>query len=395
MATTDIQLSSEEVFAFYEKYFKYFNTLSSPYKNLFVDRALLFIQSKNFVGLKNTGVNNKVKAIISASAIQLTLGLEIWQMNYFHTIFVFPSDFKNAITGLSLKGEANLSGFVSFSFSSFIEGYRISNDNLNLGLHEFTHALRFNGVKGDKTDVFFDNYFEKWFCHANDEYIKVKKGNKSIFRQYGGTNINEFLSVVVEHFFESPNKLKNSCPDLFLATGILLNQINHAGVTYVGVREVLLKRQSSGHSLSNLMPKQAFFRLPGVISSYVLILISLITFLRAGPLSFPALFMLILSLLLVLRNDFYYARFKIEANQVVINYGYFLFKNRKIISVFPNKLIKVNFNHIGGNDETVSFEYLDAEGFFTEAESHVNLNPNDKALLINELKKSFVWVRSH
>ena len=112
MATTDIQLSSEEVFAFYEKYFKYFNTLSSPYKNLFVDRALLFIQSKNFVGLKNTGVNNKVKAIISASAIQLTLGLEIWQMNYFHTIFVFPSDFKNAITGLSLKGEANLSGIV-------------------------------------------------------------------------------------------------------------------------------------------------------------------------------------------------------------------------------------------------------------------------------------------
>lgn len=392
MVSEDIKLTEEELYTFYEKYFKYFNSLNSQYKRVFVTRAMIFVRSKKFVALKNMEVNNKVKAIIAASAIQLTLGLNDWQMNHFHTIIVFPSDFKNAISGLSLKGETNLSGFISLSFKSFIEGYRITNDNLNLGLHEFTHALRFNGIRGEKTDVFFENYFEKWFCYANEEYLKLKKGAKSIFRNYGGSNINEFLSVVIEHYFESPIEFANNCPELFTATGILLNQQNKNGFTLVGIRQELLNKQSSSVLLSDLKPKQAFFMSPGVLSSYVILSIGVITFLQAGLFSFPTLFVFFLYFLLMVRNDFYYNYFTKEDQRIVIKSGFMLFKNRKTVSVVTNYLIKVDFRQSGGNDQTVSFVFFDKEGNVSEQESVVGLENKCKGLLVNELRLSMVWV---
>jgi hypothetical protein len=45
---------------------------------------------------------------------------------------------------------------IVFSWKDFLEGYEYHNDNLNLGLHEFAHAIHFHGLKRtDKSSVLF------------------------------------------------------------------------------------------------------------------------------------------------------------------------------------------------------------------------------------------------
>lgn len=391
MVSDDIRLNPTDLHAFLEKYFSYYTTLNGHNKNLFVERLLIFIRSKHFVSQKNLEVNNKVKAIVSASAVQLTLGLKDWQLGYFDTIILFPADFKNEISGLYLKGETNLTGFVSFSWKSFIEGYRIPNDNINLGLHEFAHALRFNGIRGENNDYFFENYFWKWYCYAYKEFYKLQKGLPSIFRSYGGANINEFLSVAIEHFFESPQQFKNNAPELYSATAILLNQKTDGTTTEINVREKEFDYLKKKESISAFNPDMSFFTSPGVQSSYIFILIGALTILQTGLFSFPSLVVLALYAGLMLKNDFKYARFMVDENGIKIYKGFLAFRNRSIRQISLYQLVNIELDD-GGNDQTVIFNYFDSLQNFCSDTTSVKMDDEVKLRFINELRKNFVWV---
>ena len=67
-----------------------------------------------------------------------------------------------------------MGGFICFSWKAFLEGNAIDNDKINLGLHEFAHALRFNGIRGNETDYFFENYFARWLACAYSEFKKLQ-----------------------------------------------------------------------------------------------------------------------------------------------------------------------------------------------------------------------------
>lgn len=194
------------------------------------------IKSKIFIGHKNVLVDNRVKAIISATAIQLTLGLKDWELQNFNTILVFPNDFTNEITGLKLKGEIGVAGYVSFNWRVFVDGYKTKDDNLNLGLHEFTHALKLNSAFQDFNDSCFKGYYDKWELVAKDEMARLKSENGGFLRAYGANNIREFLSVVVEHFFESHVEFQQIMPNLYEAPALLLNQKTDGQTTQTGIR---------------------------------------------------------------------------------------------------------------------------------------------------------------
>ncbi|MGZ6540316.1 MAG: zinc-dependent peptidase, partial [Bacteroidia bacterium] len=91
-------LNQKDANIFLSEYFIYYNTLNEEWKHIFVRRVIQFAQTKTFIGREGFPINNKVKAIISASAVQLTLGLTEWQLSYFDTILLFPTDFFNHVT---------------------------------------------------------------------------------------------------------------------------------------------------------------------------------------------------------------------------------------------------------------------------------------------------------
>ncbi len=221
----------------------YYQKLSPDYKAVFQRRVNSFIQHKSITPRQSFKLTGEMKVQLASAAVQLTLGLETWDLEYFNQIFIYPGEYKNPQTGLLHKGETNLGGFMCFSWPDFVRGNQTPDDKINLGLHEFGHALRFSGIKGHATDYFFDNYFKRWLASAYIEFSRMRNGYQSIFRKYGAVNINEFFSVVIETFFETPMEFKAALPELYKHTSILLNQtMTNDGKIVVNCREELLDK---------------------------------------------------------------------------------------------------------------------------------------------------------
>jgi Mlc titration factor MtfA (ptsG expression regulator) len=204
--------------------FSYYQRLIVRDKQRFARRVEKFISKKEFIGKGGLTVTSEMSILIAASAIQLTFGLEQFMLGNFTTIFVYPKEYYNRFTKKYHKGEVNLNGVIVFSWEDFKEGYAVDNDNYNLGLHEMAHALRFDKMRSDVYDRFFAVYIDRWIMSGLDEFHRVKKGNASMLRQYAGTNINEFFSVCVEYFFESPALMKEKLPEIYKHMCVLLNQ---------------------------------------------------------------------------------------------------------------------------------------------------------------------------
>lgn len=221
--------------------FPYFRTLPAPLKEKFLDRTSEFISSKEFSPRKGLLLTDEMKVLVSASAIQVTLGLKQYLFDNFPRIVIYPEQYLSKQTNKYHKGDVNLGGVIALSWHDFREGYDNSVNNRNLGLHEMAHAVRFDKFRGDY-DEFFSAYFDKWSRIAKAEFDNVRAENaSSIFRDYAGTNMNEFFAVCVEHFFETPGKFRDELPELYRHTCILLNQ-DPSIPGSVGVRMHLLSR---------------------------------------------------------------------------------------------------------------------------------------------------------
>ncbi len=390
---SDILLKDTDIDSFLLKYFSYYASLNAFWQKVFRERVLYFAKSKEFISGNNFVINNQVRAIVSASAVQLTLGLELWNLNYFDKIIVFPGDFLNKQTGLKLKGETNLGGFISLSWKSFLQGYKIKNDNLNLGIHEFTHALRFNGIRNFETDYFFSNYFSKWYCIGNKEFLNLSENKPSIFRAYGGSNINEFLSVVVEHFFESPEQFKSELPLLYSATAILLNQKQSDGMTRVNIRQQELNSHQVFCPLPEISTNVSFFKSTFAYIGLIFLLLGTFTFAEAGIFSFPTLCLLAFGVMNFMISDFKHTKALIQADRILISKGFFLFRNRKVFTVPFHHLILADFRSENSNDEAVMLTFFNNDDFFYEEEFHLRISPEQKQKLMTSLRKNYVWAK--
>ena len=163
--------------------FLYYKNLNPGLKQRFIQRISIFIQGKKFVARKDLQMNPRIRIIVSACAIQITFGLDTFTLDNFEYIVVYPDIYESPMTKKMHKGETNLNGFICLSWKHIIEGIENPNDNYNLGVHEWMHALRFNGINYEETDYFFDGYINKWVAGAMPEYNKLRVGVKKKYFQ--------------------------------------------------------------------------------------------------------------------------------------------------------------------------------------------------------------------
>lgn len=380
----DIAVEAAGLSGFYKRYFSYYNTLDAHYQSVFTERCMQFIAEKNISGAEGFVPDNRVKALVAASAVQLTLGLETWGLAIFENIVLHPSDFNNEQTALKFSGETNLNGFIRLSWKKFLKGYAVSDDNLNLGLHEFSHALRFNGVRGGSQDYFTQHYFYSWLASAYPVFEDVKRSNETIFRRYGGTNINEFISVCIEHYFESPLEIKAHYPFLYFSTAILLNQFTNGQTTQVGVRGEAFKLKAglmpgfSGHML-----RQSYISTGLAISCSVF----LVTLLLSG-FSMASLVAFIWLLVMALRRDSRYMQITLSEKEIILQKGLLVFKAGKTI-VFPaSQLISARLleeaRH-GCKWELIFYNSYDSFFYSEELHSHSPKDVFVKELFANKV----------
>lgn len=206
------------------KYFSYYGSLPEKLKPVFRNRLAKFIKSKNFSTREDLKLTEEIITLISASAVQLTFGLSNYKLKYFNEIVIYPKEYYSETTHKYHKGETKSHGIVVFSWPDFIYGYANTTDNINLGLHEFSHALFINFKKDYNMDINFGLYFNEWKEIGTKAFFKQKQEKENYFREYAQVNLMEFFAVSVEYFFECPNGLNQHYPDLYEILRKLLGQ---------------------------------------------------------------------------------------------------------------------------------------------------------------------------
>src|SRR5690606_16405624 len=163
--------------------------------------------------------------LISATAVMLTFGMRNYLFSVIDKIIIYPDIYYSSFSDDYHKGEFNpMMQAIVFSWKHFLEGYEISNDNLNLGLHEFGHVLHYQGLKNSDTSatifaVTYDEIMEQVKYPANLKRLS----DSNYFRIYAYTNEFEFIAVLLEHFFETPTQFQSEFPQLFEKVKVMIN----------------------------------------------------------------------------------------------------------------------------------------------------------------------------
>lgn len=204
----------------------YYQQLSSGNKATFERKVQRFIMLKKFVPRQLSHVTVEMKVLISAAAVQLTFGLPNVYLRHFRTILIYPDTYYSTISHKYHKGEVNPAwGIIVLSWRNFVEGYVQPGDSINLGLHEMAHALRLeNMIRNAESGFLDEDLMDKWEVLSLRELYKIRKGENHFFRNYAGSNEEEFFAIAVENFFERPLEFWGHMPELYKVMCLILNQ---------------------------------------------------------------------------------------------------------------------------------------------------------------------------
>ena len=211
--------------------FIFFDKLDKQHKRYFEHRVASFIKDKDFIGRGGMEITNEVKVLIAATAIMLTFGFRDFYIGLINKIVVYPEIFFSKINQEYHKGEFNpkLKTLV-ISWKDFKLGYKTTKDNINLGIHEFVHAIHLNSLseRDISSTIFSDSFAELTEMLSKDESLREELIQSKYIRKYAFTNQFEFLAVLIESFIESPQEFKCHFPNIYLKIRQMLN-FNFAG----------------------------------------------------------------------------------------------------------------------------------------------------------------------
>ena len=200
-----------------ERDFLFYQKLTKKEKLIFEHRVASFINDKTFVGREGLEPTVEMKTLISATAVMLTFGFRKYLIDLIDTVILYPKSYYSKLNETYHKGETNpqLKAIV-FSWEDFKQGYNIGDDNLNLGIHEFGHAIHLNSLNDDDvSSLIFNHGFEKLTTYLqNHETVRLDLLASKYFRAYAYTNQYEFFAVLLENFIETPLEFQSQFPVL-------------------------------------------------------------------------------------------------------------------------------------------------------------------------------------
>ncbi|UTW62762.1 zinc-dependent peptidase [bacterium SCSIO 12741] len=201
---------------------EFYQRLSHSEKDHFENDILEFLSRVKITGIQ-TKVEDEDRLLVAASAAIVVFGFPEWRYQYLREVLLYPSHFdrdfnfrnpSEMVTGM--VGNGPMEGVVIFSKPALHQGFDITSDKKNVGIHEFVHLF-------DKEDGVIDGIPPGWENQAlqttwlqliQKKVEEITEGDSDI-NPYGATNRQEFLAVASEYFFERPALLKKKHPELY------------------------------------------------------------------------------------------------------------------------------------------------------------------------------------
>lgn len=206
-----------------QQYIPYYCNLGASLKDRFLKRTLIFMASKKFEYVEMEGEEH-MPLLVSAAAVQLTFGLQHYQMDHFSKIYILKNDYHYGLFAVPFQGHVN-DGGIYLSWNNFLRSYANYTDGDNVGLHEMAHALAYvNFTAKNGEDEGFKRRFWRFSRTGKAVFRRMQAGEITFLGSYAATNYQEFWAVCVENFFERPHSFKIQLPELYEAMCNLLNQ---------------------------------------------------------------------------------------------------------------------------------------------------------------------------
>lgn len=219
------QATKNEVNSVLLKWNAYYKGLSTVNQAIFQNRTLLFLKTTRFLSDSNFFVSHEMKIVISSAFTQLTFGLKTATLSKFNTIFITPSSYSYKNRNQLFDGDVNIkTNRINLSWPAVERGFKISNDALNLCIHEFGHCLLLENTKTTYFSIFSKANFIQLKNTALQQMEKMRKTENSFLRPYASENFMEFFAVSLEAFFEKPQEFSKELPILYDSLARLLRQ---------------------------------------------------------------------------------------------------------------------------------------------------------------------------
>lgn len=209
------------------KEFLFYQKLNQQQKQHFEYRVGYFMDNKTFVG-KGIEVTPHMKLLIAATAAKLTFGLRDYKLQLLDKVLIYPDTYFSGASAQYHKGEFNPAyGALVLSWHHVLEGYAIVDDNVNLAVHEMVHAIHINYLKrrhiSTSAAIFLDAFNELIDFLNKQPHYKDQLITSQYLRDYAHTNAFEFAAVLIEHFIETPQELRQRFPEVYKKVKQMLN----------------------------------------------------------------------------------------------------------------------------------------------------------------------------
>lgn len=200
------------------KHVAFYNRLTPPQKTKFENRVHIFLLNVRIVGV-DTEVTHLDRILVASGAIIPIFGFDSWHYSNLEVVEIHPDQFLIPNTlqyANGLVGWGKMEGKVKLSRKALIHGFYDNNDQKNVAVHEFVHVLDMQDgtIDGKLAKIMKEIDIKPWLQIIHSKMQAISNGNSSI-RDYGSTSNAEFLAVVSEFFFESPEKMKTEHPELY------------------------------------------------------------------------------------------------------------------------------------------------------------------------------------
>lgn len=203
---------------------QFFQKFPRTIKRKFLKRLAIFIEYHDFEGREGLEITDLMKVLIAASAVHLTISLKDYLLDLFPKILVYPDVYYSKLTKSYNRGETNPHGIIAVSWNYVEEGFESSEDKINLGYHEFAHALLLQHTSLGLNDLQFSFAYEDFNRMLKQDKLAQKVFESNFLRDYAFINKMEFFAVSAENFLESPEMLKKNVPELYEIMKRLLRQ---------------------------------------------------------------------------------------------------------------------------------------------------------------------------
>ncbi|WP_115461198.1 zinc-dependent peptidase [Winogradskyella aurantiaca] len=216
-----------------ETKFSFYTSLNLKQQKRFRHRVANLKEQFLFHPREALVLTDEMRVLVTATAVMISFGFRDYSLPNLENIILYPGPYHSELGGGDLhKGEYSPAyKTLVFSWPDFLNGYDISNDNLNLGIHELSHVLHIKcHFSSDISSQIYNEGFHslKNFLKSHEE-LRQNLVQTSYFRAYAFNNEVEFIAVLIECYFETPSEFQRRFPDIYHYVERMLNFSRYGG----------------------------------------------------------------------------------------------------------------------------------------------------------------------